>query len=164
MQRLGSAGAVAWMLVAVLAVAGCGSGGDDRGKNVAQTTATGPLTKKQFIAAADRLCRATSKKIATAATNLRESARTTKTIPVQDVSRFLTQTSLPAYDDLLDDLRELRPPAGDEQEIDRLIASIAGAIDTAKADPVKYSKNGSPDPFDDANSRAMTYGMKDCGS
>jgi hypothetical protein len=152
------------MLVAALAAGGCGGGGGDD-KTVATTPAsTGPLTKAQFIAAADKVCKATSDKIAAAAANLRTAADKTGTIPVSKVSKFLTQTSLPAYDAMLDQLRALTPPAGDEKTIDGLIASLAGAIDTAKADPVKYSKNSAPDPFDDANARAMKYGMKVCGS
>lgn len=166
MQQRKPAGAVVWMLVAVLAVAGCGGGGGDGDDTTVGTTTTGngPLTKAQYVAAADKVCKATSDKISKAATNLREAARKTGTIPVAQVSKFLTRTSLPAYDQMLDELRALQPPEGDEKAIDGLIASLAGAIDTAKADPVKYSKNGAPDPFDDANARATKYGMKVCGS
>lgn len=151
------------MLLALVAVAGCGGDGD----KVASTTPAGggaPLTKAQFIAAADRVCKSTTDKIESAATKLRESAEKTGTLPVRQVASFLTKTSLPAYDAMLDDLRGLTPPKDDEKAIDGLIAALAGAIDTAKSDPVKYSKNGSPDPFDDANKRAIDYGMKVCGS
>jgi hypothetical protein len=65
---------------------------------------------------------------------------------------------------MLSQLRALTPPKPDETTIDGLIAALAGAIDTAKADPAKYSKNGAADPFDDANARATAYGMKVCGS
>jgi hypothetical protein len=151
------------MLVVAGSAAGCGGGGDE--KTVATTPASsGPLTKTQFVAAADKVCKATSDKITKAASRLRTAAEKTGTIPVAQVSRFLTNTSLPAYDAMLDELRALQPPKADEKEIDGLIASLAGAIDTAKADPVKYSKNSAPDPFDDANARAVKYGMKVCGS
>ena len=152
------------MLVAALAAGGCGGGGGGD-KTVATTPAsTGPLTKAQYIAAADKVCKATRDKISVAAESLRTAAEKTGTIPVSKVSKFLTQTSLPAYDAMLDQLRALTPPKADEKTIDGLIASLAGAIDTAKADPVKYSKNSAPDPFDDANARAIKYGMKVCGS
>ena len=55
-------------------------------------------------------------------------------------------------------------PAEDEKTIDGYIAALAGAVDTAKSDPRKYSKNNQRDPFDDANKRAIDYGMKVCGS
>jgi hypothetical protein len=152
-------------LVALVALAGCG-GGDGAAKGASTTPASGgaPLTKAQFIADADKICRATSVKIASAATKLRDSAKKTGTLPVRQVASFLTKTSLPAYDAMLDDLRALTPPKHDEKTIDGFIAALAGAIDTTKADPVKYSKNGMADPFDDANKRAIDYGMKVCGS
>lgn len=152
------------MIIALVALAGCG-GGDDGDGNASTTPAIGAeLTKTQYIAAADKVCKATTDKIASAATKLRESADKTGTLPVREVASFLTKTSLPAYDAMLDDLRELTPPEDDQKTIDGLVAALAGAIDTAKSDPVKYSKNGSPDPFDDANKRAIDYGMKVCGS
>lgn len=152
------------MIIAAVAVAGCGSDGDDKNGSTTPANGGAPLTKAQFIASADGICKATTEKIASAATKLRESAKKTGTLPVRQVATFLTKTSLPAYDAMLDDLRGLTPPKADEKAIDGLIAALAGAIDTAKSDPVRYSKNGSPDPFDDANKRANAYGMKVCGS
>lgn len=149
----------------VLLVAGLasGCGGDD--KQATTDPGTGPtLTKAQYVTAADKVCQATTDKITAAAENLRESAKKTGTIPIPEVTKFLTKTSLPAYEAMLGELRGLTPPKGDEKTIDGLIAALAGAIDTAKADPVKYSRNGAPDPFDDANARAINYGMKVCGS
>jgi hypothetical protein len=149
-------------LIALVAVAGCGGAGNSASTTPANNGA--PLTKAQFIAQADKVCKATTDKISSAATKLRDSAKKTGTLPVREVASFLTKTSLPAYDAMLDDLRALTPPKDDEKTIDGLIAALAGAIDTAKSDPVKYSKNGSADPFDDANKRAIDYGMEVCGS
>ncbi len=155
------AGAAVTLLVGALAVAGCGGGDDDK------TTTTGggaELTKAQYVAAADKVCQATTDKITAAATKLRASAGKTGTIAVPQVTKFLTETSLPAYEAMLEDLRKLSPPKQDQKTIDGYIAALAGAIDTAKADTTKYSKNGAPDPFDNANARAIDYGMKACGS
>lgn len=151
------------MVIALVAVAGCG-GGDGDGDGSTTPAIGAELTKAQYVVAADKVCKATTDKIASAATKLRESAEKTGTLPVRQVATFLTRTSLPAYDAMLDDLRKLTPPKDDEKTIDGFVAALAGAIDTAKSDPVKYSKNGSPDPFDDANKRAMDYGLKVCGS
>jgi hypothetical protein len=156
------AGAAVTMLVAALAAAGCGSDGDNAAKTA--TTSGAPLTKAEFIAAADKLCTANTQRIEKAATKLRTAAKKTGTLAVPDVATFLLKSSLPAYDDLLDKLRNLTPPTADQKAIDGLVASLAGAIDTAKADPNKYARNGAPDPFDDANARAKKYGMKVCGS
>jgi hypothetical protein len=157
------AGALATLLVAGVAVAGCG-GGDDKTASTTPPAGGAELTKAQYVAAADKVCKETTDKIAVAATNLRKAAEKSGTIPVPRVTKFLTDTSLPAYEGMLAKLRTLTPPKQDETTIDGLVAALAGAIDTAKADPAKYSKNGAPDPFDDANSRALAYGMKVCGS
>lgn len=155
---------LAGLLVLGAALAGCG--GDDDG--AATTTRAAPagaaLTKDRYIAEADKVCAAAKKRIDDGAAALRASAEKTGTLPVSKVASFLTKTSLPAYDAMLEDLRALRPPKQDEKTIDGLVASLAGAIDTAKSDPVKYSRNTAPDPFDDANKRALDYGMKVCGS
>lgn len=156
------AGSAVTLLVTALAAAGCGSGGDH--PPAASTTSGPPLTKAAFIAAADKLCAANKQRIETAATTLRNAAKKTGTLKVPDVATFLVKSELPDYDDLLNKLRDLNPPAADQTRIDALIASLAGAIDTAKADPSKYSRNDVPDPFDDAHKREQAYGMKVCGS
>jgi len=156
------AGAVITMLAGALA-AGCGDGSGDG--DASATTAPAPaLTKAQFVAAADKVCAETNARIALGATKLKAAGGKTGTIPVPDVARFLTQTSLPAYDAQLDRLRELTPPAGDEQAIDAYVAALAGAIDTARKDTLRYARDPTPDPFDDANAQAQRYGMKVCGS
>jgi hypothetical protein len=158
------AGAAITMLVVAGLVAGCGG---DSGGNGATTTAAGgaPLTKAEFIARADAICLATVARIRAGAATLRaEEAKSRRLPPADQIARFLEKTSLPAYDDMLDKLRDLTPPKRDEKAIDAFVGSLAGAIDTAKADPAKYAKTSARDPFDDANARAKRYGMKACGS
>lgn len=158
------AGAAITMLVAGLA-AGCG-GGDGAG-STGTTTAAGdaPLTKAEFIARADEICLATVKRIRSGAGRIRaEGAKSRKLPPTDQIAKFLKGTSLPAYDAMVDELRDLTPPKRDEKAIDAFIGSLAGAIDTAKADPARYAEASARDPFDDANARAGQYGMKVCGS
>jgi hypothetical protein len=151
------AGAAVTLLVAGLA-AGCGGSGKDK-----TTTVAKPLTKAQYIAQADVICTATKTEIATAAKKLKDAASKTGTLPVKQVAAFLTNTSLPAYNTMLNKLRDLDAPAADAKKIDDLIAALAGAIDTTRADPTRYASNGAPDPFDKANGLAIDYGMKVCG-
>lgn len=160
--------AVITMLVAALA-AGCGGANGGTHATIAASTSSGPpsvrLTKQQFIFKANDICLGTSQTLAKDAASLRaESKKTHKLPPVDEVEKFLTQKSLPAYDAMVDKLRDLTPPKRDEKTIDAYIASLAGAIDTAKANTKKYSSASAPDPFADANARAVKYGMKACGS
>ncbi|MEY2515269.1 MAG: hypothetical protein QOJ89_2627 [bacterium] len=158
------AGAAVTMLVAGLA-GGCGGG--DATATATTTTAAGgaPLTKAELIVRADEICMATVQRIRSAAARIRSvEARSRRLAPADQIATFLKDTSLPVYDDMLGRLRDLTPPKRDEQAIDAWIGSLAGAIDTAKADPARYAKPSADDPFDDANARAKRYGMKECAS
>jgi hypothetical protein len=161
MMKRRLAGAAMAMLVAGLAVAGCGAG--DKG---ATTTALGGprLTKAQYIAAADKVCNTAKRKIEPAAARIRASANKTGRLTAAKMRAFLTQTSIPAYDAMVGDLNKLAPPTADEQTVDGIVAAFAGAVDTMKANLAKYSNNLTLNPFDDAQARATDYGMKVCGS
>jgi hypothetical protein len=159
------AGVAITMLVAALGglTAGCGGGGKGTA-GTATAPAGPPLTKAAFITRADAICRRTSATIRSAAAKLRAEAAKTGTVRKDKVAKFLKDSSLPAYDRQLDGLRELTPPKADEQAIDALVASLAGAIDSVKVDPTRYTSRTAVDPFDDFNGRARRYGMKACGS
>jgi hypothetical protein len=156
------AGAMTTLLVAGLA-AGCG-GDDGKGGAGATTGAGTGLTKAQFIERGDAICAAADKRIEAAGAKLRQSSKKDGTLPVTQVVRFLTRTTMPTYDRMLISLRNLAAPKADEQKVDAFVASVAGAIDAVKANPRKYAKRTTADPFDDANERAKAYGFKVCGS
>jgi hypothetical protein len=155
------AGAAITMLLAGLA-AGCGSSdGDDATTDPAPAS----LAKPEFIAQADAICGVAKAKIEAGAKKLREVGAKSGALAVPLVTQFLEQTSLPAYETMLGELRGLTPPVADEKTVDGYVAALANAIDTVKADPVTYSKATAPaDPFANANARAKSYGMKVCGT
>lgn len=161
------AGAMTALLLAGLAVGCGGDDGKDRPSGGTDGTGTGAaagLTKAQFIERGDAICAAADKRIDAAATKLRQSSTKTGTLPIEQVVKFLTHSTMPAYERMLIGLRNLSPPKGDEQRIDAFMASVAGAIDAVKANPNKYAKRTTADPFDDANGRAKAYGFRVCGS
>ncbi len=151
------AGAATTLLLAALA-AGCGGDKDSGAKGSAT------LTKAEFIERADAICSSAEARIDVAAAKLRAAGKKSGTLPRPAVVKFLRETSLPSYERMLIGLRELEPPKADERRIDAFLASLSGAIDAVEADPSKYAKRATADPFDDANKRAMDYGMKVCGS
>jgi hypothetical protein len=145
------------LLACVAALAGCGDGGKDK----TATSDAAPLTKAQYVTKADAICATSMQQITTAGARLRAATKKTGKLPPRDVIvKFLTTTSLPTYDRMIDRLRTLTPPAADAKTIDGYIASLAGAVDKVKADPATYAE----DPFDDANARAKSYGLEVCGS
>jgi hypothetical protein len=149
--------AAAAVLLACVA-AGCGDDDKDASDD------DKPVTKAAFITSADAICTKTNTEITSAATKLREKSRKDGTLPKQDVVNFFKGTSLPAYDDLVRQLGALTPPKGDQAKVDGLLATLASAIDTVKADPEKFVSRTAQDPFADFNTRAKAYGMKVCGS
>jgi hypothetical protein len=158
------AAAATTVLVACVA-AGCGGDGDDdAATSTTATTSGAPVSKAAFITAADAVCTKTNAKIQTAAAKLQAKSKKSGEIPKTDVVKFFKQTSLPAYDDMVQQLGALMPPKSDEAKVNGIIASMAAAIDVVKADPAKFASRDVSDPFDDANKRARDYGMKVCGS
>ena len=146
--------------VVLLAGVAAGCGDDDKGSSDADK----PVTKAAFITSADAICTKTNAEITTAAATLRKKSQKDGTLPKRDVVNFFKGTSLPAYDDLVRQLGALKPPPGDQAKIDGLLATLASAIDTVKADPEKFASTAPEDPFADFNTRAKAYGMKVCGA
>lgn len=160
---------VAITLVAAGLAGGCGANDDgdsDAGPNHGAThPANAPLAKAEYIKRADVICETAVERIQVAGVKIREqSAKSGRRPPDAQVATFIAQTSLPIYDDMLDELRVLPPPTRDATTIDGFITSLERAIDTVEAAPEKYTGGGASDPFDDPTARAKAYGMKVCGS
>jgi hypothetical protein len=162
------AGAAITMLVAGFAAAGCGGDGKDTsatGATTASTTGpTPPLTKAAFIARADATCEAAMKRIDAAGRELQGASTQPRKLSQAQITTFLLQSTVPSYERMLGELRDLTPPKRDEKAIDGFVASLASSIDAIKANPSSYAKLTTANPFADANKRAKSYGMKVCGS
>jgi hypothetical protein len=161
------AGAAITMLVAGLA-AGCGGGDDNDTTAGAATTTTAaaptkPLTKAEYIARADAACEAATKRIDAAGTKLQGSAKKPRKLTQAQIRAFLTQSTVPSYERMLSELRNLTPPTRDRPTIDSFVAELSTAIDALKSNPDTYAKLAT-NPFGNANTQAKAYGMKVCGS
>jgi len=168
MKRRLAAGLAVASLAAGLA-AGCGGGdGDTAGDGAGTVTPTPrasnrPLAKAEFTRRADEICMGTINQIRAGGAKIR--TKSGELPSDEQVEKFLVEVSLPAYDDMVAELRILNPPAADKARINEFIATLAVALDTVKAAPAKYAKSRrADDPFEDANTRAKAYGMKVCGS
>jgi hypothetical protein len=96
---------VAGMAVIVLLASACSSSGD----------AGGPLTKAQFIARADKICREANQKTS-------ELGAPTSTDP-EVLADFLAKSGR-IISDAVGQLKHLQPPKADQQKIDRLVAGL----------------------------------------
>lgn len=149
-------------MIAVLA--GCGS---DSSSNSAETevgaagstvsSASGPLTKAEYIEQANQICRDGSiKKEELVTTMAKLSAKTGKPPSPQAVEKLVTAGILPLYEEMVDQLAELDAPKGDEAAIEKMISRYRADVVTAESEPVKATKENL---FADANDASKAYGL-----
>jgi hypothetical protein len=164
---------LALALAAGLIAAGCGDDDDDTATTASTTTvstgatgatgaATGePLTKDEFIAQADAVCKAGDKKIDAAA---KETFSGGGQPSQADQEAFVTDDVIPNVQDEVDGIAALTPPEGDEDEVSAIVDSAQDAIDQIESDPSALTEGASADdPFAEANQLAKEYGLKVCG-
>ncbi|MFA4928386.1 MAG: hypothetical protein WC558_07710 [Patulibacter sp.] len=138
-------------LIAALALAGCG-GSDDEGP-----------TKAEYIAKADAICKTEGEKSQKAATDAVVALGTEDPTPEQ-LQVIATSTIIPGLEKQVGDLKALDKPKDDEEEIDAIYAALDTAINAGKEDPSTLTGAAGANPFDDANKKAVAYGLKECGS
>ena len=79
----------------------------------------------------------------------------------QELDRFATETLAPGVQGEIDEIRELPPPAGDEEEIARILDSAQEGVDRIEAKGGLIVGGGGP--FLEANLLAKKYGLRECG-
>jgi hypothetical protein len=137
-------------LSAVLALgaiaAGCGGGDDD--------SSTSDLTKAEWIAKADAICQQGNQAINQAAKqqfgNQKPSAA--------EVQKFATETALPNTQSQVNQIKALGAPAGDEDQVNKILDTVQADIDKAKA-----AGDIEENTFADGDALAKQYGLKVCG-
>jgi hypothetical protein len=73
---------------------------------------------------------------------------------------FVTDDLIPSVEDQVQQISELPPPAGDEEQVQAILDAAQQGIEEGKSDPQSFQKS---DPFAEANKLAVQYGMKECG-
>ncbi|MDX2380667.1 MAG: hypothetical protein QNM02_13020 [Acidimicrobiia bacterium] len=136
-----------------------------------------PLSKPQFVAQANAICQTTNDQLVPIFENVWAiEDDVDPTDPANELLIFARWDEamdevVPIVDEQLDDLRELSPPAEDEDLIETLfadqesaIADFAGLMDAAAGgDQAAMAELELDDPFDDINRRAREYGLTVCG-
>ena len=145
-------------LVGVAAIAaivtGCGSSDDS----------TSSLTKAQFIAQADAICKTGNAEIESGfeafakENSLKENEEPSKAQQVEIAETIL----VPNVKNQGDEIRALEAPSGDEDEISAMLDALDEGVEEAEAEPEALFKAES-DPFGPANKIAKEYGLKVCG-
>jgi hypothetical protein len=163
---------LAGALAAGLIAAGCG-GDDDETTTAATTPETGatgatgaaggePLSKQEFIAQADEICREGDRQIDQEAEEFFGDLE--QDPGAAELEEFATATVIPNIQQQIDDLRSLTPPEGDEDEVSAILDAAQEGVDEIEADPAILDEG--PDAggaFAEANRLAQGYGLKECG-
>lgn len=136
-------------------VAGCGSSSDD---------STSSLTKAEFIAQADAICKKGNAEIESGFEDFAKEAGIKKNEePSTAQGVEVSETVLiPYIKEQSEELRDLGAPSGDEGEITAMLDSLDEGIEEAEADPEALFTSKS-DPFGPANKKAKEYGLEVCG-
>jgi len=143
-------------IAAIAAIAaGCGSSSDD---------STSSLTKAEFIAQADAICKKGNDEIETdfeafaKENGVQENEEPSKSQGVEISETIL----VPNIENQSEELRELEVPTADEAEISAMLDSLDQGVEEAEEDPEALFTSKS-DPFGPANKKAKEYGLKVCG-
>ena len=144
------------LVVVALAItaftAGCG--GDD------DSTASAD-ERADFIAQGDQICAASGERINEA---VKERFGDGGGAGDQQVIELYKQVTIPQLEKTFQQLADLTPPPGDEDEIDEILAAADEALDEANDDPKNLAKPiGQGNPFEETNQLMQDYGFKVCG-
>lgn len=139
--------AVLAVMVAVFAVAGCGDDGDGT-----ETASGDPLSKEEFIAQADEICETGDAQIEQGALDLG---------PNPDADTLVTTVIVPGTRTQVEQIRELVPPEGDEEQINEFLDTFDRGLDELENDPSTLAK---AETIAEARQIAAVYGFKSCNA
>jgi hypothetical protein len=143
--------------------AGCGGGSTTTTTSAGASGATGaqgaPLSKSQFLAKGNAICKKGNQAIQNAAKQtFPKSGPKPSASQIQD---FATKTVIPNIEEQVTAIKALPAPAGDQAQVTKIVDSAQSALDKAKQDPASITGNG-PGPFAQTNKLARAYGLTVC--
>jgi hypothetical protein len=147
-MRLNSILAVTAALALGGIAAGCGGSSDDN-----STSTTAAISKADFLAQGNQICKQGNDEINQAGEQLG------KSVNQQQLEDFATNTVVPSIQKQIDGIKALGAPAGEEAQVNQLITTAQADLDELKADPSKLQKDNL---FKDANQQASALGLTEC--
>jgi hypothetical protein len=116
----------AMAIVALLAIAGCGSSGEDTASGTAVTVKTSSLSRAQFVKKADEICERGTAKLAPVVN---------KAIVGSGSVKQVEAAVVPVLESLVDEIGTVGAPKGDEAKIEAFLTATQEAVEQIKADP-----------------------------
>jgi hypothetical protein len=158
--------ALALVAMALIA-AGCGDDDDDDTSASTTTSAdtTGATgvaeTKEQWIATADEVCQNADEQL----TNALEQAGVGQNPSDQEIRRLVETAVVPIQQAVVDTLRDLAPPEGEEEAVNGMLDALQESVDAIEADPsIALDEQAAEETFGEARQLAQDYGLEVCGS
>lgn len=153
------------LLVAGLALVVAGCGGDDETSTTATTSSTvagattggTALTKEEFLAQANAVCKEGGKAIDQAASGIFTGQK-----PTQAQLEQAAQIFVPGIQAQIDAVRALPAPEGDEETVGNFLDVSQEALDQVEADPSLLAASDNDGPFAESNQLAEEYGLTEC--
>jgi hypothetical protein len=140
----------------VVLFAGCGGGED--------SSASGSISKEEFIAKADAVCAKTNKRMETELGKFLTSGEQITNLSKADNERFVTKVLIPNLEKEIDEIKALGVPTEDEERAKAMVAALEEGLETAEADPEALAASSSDIVYGIATRLAGEYGLKVCGS
>jgi hypothetical protein len=133
-------------------VASCGRSGD--------TTSESSPTRAQFIKRGDKVCLKLGKRAGAALAAYFDKAKASSG---KTQTKEVNELSLPLYQDEAEELRELTPPAGEEQTVEAIITGFEKGVKGMERELNTPLSTAPGTPFYLANMAARRYGFQVCG-
>lgn len=154
------------LLVAGAAIAmivgGCG-GGDETTDSTAGTDST-ELTKAQFVKQGNAICAEASEELNNEVQKFfKENGVAENEQPASaELAEVAEDLVTPIIGREIEEIRELGAPAGEEQQVDKILSAAEEGVEKGEKNPDSLlEKNGGP--FAKANELAIDYGLNVCG-
>jgi hypothetical protein len=128
--------------------AGCGSSSNS------SSTSTASLSKPEFLAKANAICKAGNQKQGAAQSALGNNPSAAQ------ITNYANSTAIPSIQAQIDGVRALGAPSGDEATVMNMLDMAQADLNKVKADPTLLA--GNTDPFADFAKVAHPYGLTAC--
>jgi hypothetical protein len=139
--------AIAAVLIAGIA-AGCGSSNSS-------DTSTAAISKQEFLAKGNAICKAGDAKQTAAQESLGKNPTAAQT------SSYITNTLIPNIQSQIDQVRALGAPSGDEAKVNSMLDMAQADLDKIKSNPALLQQG---DQFVNFEKVAHPYGLTSCAT
>ena len=137
------------LAIGALGIAGCGDDDSDG------SAASEPLSKQEFIAAADEIC-------ASGDAEIDEGGQAFAGTEGEQVDELVGTVIVPGYREQIDQLEQLVPPEADQAQIDKFLNTFATGVDQLEENPDQIVGGQAVATIIEARQIARAYGMEAC--